>query len=141
MPEQQAIGTHGPLDWPYELPVHYEDKPVEVRVELGGEKVARTGRPLLMLEKRHAPMFYVPVSDVRMELLKESGRTYECPRKGHAVYYNVEAGGVSAENAAWRYTTPRSPYPEIEGYVAFDVKLVDAYQDGEKVDPSAGWRA
>ena len=46
-----------------------------VRVQAGGEDIADSTRAMLMRETRHAPVYYFPQDDVRMNLLTKTGHT------------------------------------------------------------------
>ena len=53
------------------------DLHVEVRVD--GEKVAETDRPVLLEETGLPTRYYLPREDVRMDLLRRTNFTTECP--------------------------------------------------------------
>ena len=99
-----------------------------VRVTAGGETVADSHDAVVLHETGYDPVFYVPVSDVRNELLEPSDHTSRCPHKGKASYWNIKAGGGSIENAAWAYDTPFDSVAEIAGKVAFYPDKVDAIE-------------
>ncbi len=56
---------------------------------------------------------------VKTEYLQKSGRTYHCPWKGLADYYNVVVDGKTNEDAAWVYLEPAEPAKQIKGRFAF----------------------
>lgn len=111
------------------------------RVEFNGEVIAETDAPLLLLESRHRPVYYVPRDDVRMELLQATDHHSYCPFKGNARYWSIKVGSREAENAVWAYDDPYDELPQIRGFVAFYANRVDAiYVDGEKQEGAApGW--
>ena len=45
---------------------------------------ADTTRGLYLFESGHLPVYYLPRSDVRFDLLESSDRTSHCPHKGDA---------------------------------------------------------
>ena len=62
--------------------VRIEDSAKRVRVYLGGELIADTRSPKLVWEMPYYPAYYLPASDVRMELLSPTDRTE--PRRAAA---------------------------------------------------------
>src|SRR5689334_8696997 len=83
--------------------VHVHASEHHVRVLVGGEVVADTHAPLVLQETGYPDRLYIPVADVRADLLRPSDQRSHCPFKGDASYVSVEAGGVTVENAAWTY--------------------------------------
>src|SRR5437763_1457801 len=86
-----------------------------VRAMLGGEVVADTQRPLLLLETNLPPRWYVPRADVRLDRLTPTDTTSTCPYKGNASYFS--AG--DHEDIAWSYLTPIPECPKIEQAICF----------------------
>ena len=107
---------------------------------MGGQTIADTHHALRVLETSHPPTFYVPLQDVRPDVLvPEPGLGSLCEWKGAARYYTVTAGGVAAAHAAWTYPSPSAPFAALKDYVAFYVRTMDAcYVDGELVRPQPG---
>src|SRR2546421_2380725 len=99
--------------------VQVEEVPSRVRVSLGGETVADTKNALLLNELGHRPVYYVPLADVRPDLITPTEHTSVCPRKGAASYWTVSAGGTVAENVMWGYPEPIESCPDISQHVAF----------------------
>ena len=79
-----------------------------IKVSVGGEVVAETQHPIILFETGLPPRYYMPPEDVRREALLESEKTTQCPYKGVASYWSVEAGGERVEDLVG--TTP-SRYP------------------------------
>jgi uncharacterized protein (DUF427 family) len=103
-----------------------------VQVEVDGETLADSHHPVLLFETGLPPRYYLPKTDVRMELLRPSASRTGCPYKGTAEYYDLVLGDERREDAAWWY---RSPLPEsagIEGRVCFYNEHVDLIVDGER---------
>jgi uncharacterized protein (DUF427 family) len=107
----------------------YPDK--RVRAIFAGTAIADSTRPLLLLERNHRPVYYFPVDDVRMDLLKATNEHTHCPRKGDASYWTIEVGDRRSENAAWSYLDPIAKAAEIKGYVAFYGKKLDSLVEGD----------
>lgn len=97
-----------------------------VTVRFAGEVVADSSRALLLKERGHAPVYYIPREDMRMDLLRRSDHHTHCGYKGHCSYYSVVVRDRTSENAIWSY---EEPYPEmlsIRGYAAFYPERVDS---------------
>ena len=62
---------------------------------------------------------YFPKESVNKEYFSATDRTTVCGWKGTANYYSIEAGGQTAENAAWYYADPKDQAEEIRDHVAF----------------------
>jgi uncharacterized protein (DUF427 family) len=73
-----------------------------VRAYLDGALVADTRDSLLVWEKPYYPTYYLPVRDVRAELVA-SGTGRETPGFGHGTLYDVVLPGGKAAGAACRY--------------------------------------
>lgn len=96
-----------------------------VRVRVGGELVADTTRALIVRETKHDPVTYVPLEDVRSDLIEATGHTTFCPFKGDARYWSVRTDAGVAENVIWGYPTPFDEVAGLAGYVAFYPDRVD----------------
>src|SRR5712691_12206930 len=66
-----------------------------VAVTVSGELVAETRRPRLLFETNLPVRYYIPMLDVRTELLEPSPTITRCPYKGVASYRSVHAGGTT----------------------------------------------
>lgn len=102
-----------------------------VRVEIDGLTVAESHHPHILFETGLPPRFYLPLTDVRVDLLHPSQTETRCPYKGMANYWSINVGGKLYRDYLWIY---RSPFPEsqkIAGLVAFYNEKVDIYLDGE----------
>lgn len=125
--------------WDYPRPPALDPVDSEVVVEFAGETVARTTAAIRVLETSHPPGFYLPLADVRTDLLVDEPGTTTCEWKGVAVYYSVVVGDRRAGRAAWSYPSPRPGFEQISGYVSFYPGRVDRCTvDGEAVLPQAG---
>ena len=91
-----------------------------VVAEVGGVIVAETRRPLLLDETGLVTRYYVPVADVRRDLLEPSPTFTECPYKGRAGYWSVRApDGSLCADAAWGYSPPLPDVGAIAGHLCF----------------------
>ena len=106
-----------------------------VRVILGGVAIADTTNALFLFETGLPTRFYIPASDVRMELLVESATTSICPYKGKAKYFSAEIAGVSFPDIAWVYPQPIPECQKVGNLICFYNEKVDAiFIDGAEID-------
>jgi uncharacterized protein (DUF427 family) len=101
-----------------------------VRVEFAGAAIADSGNALRVEETGHAPVFYLPEEDVRLDLLHATEHHTRCPYKGEAAYWTIEvAAGAAvrrAENAVWAYPSPYDEVAGLAGHYAFYATRVDS---------------
>jgi uncharacterized protein (DUF427 family) len=111
-----------------------------VKVEIGGQTVADSRRPRLLFETGLPTRYYLPVEDVRMDLLEPTTTSSVCPYKGTASYWKL-AGDPSARDVAWSYQAPIPECPKIAGLISFFNERVDAlYVDDERQEkPATAW--
>jgi len=115
MTENRPHLTPGP-----DHPITLELSPLHVVVSRGSDVIAETDRALEMHEAAYPAVFYVPLDDVRRDLLRQSDHHTYCPYKGEASYYDVIAGdGSDLTDVVWYYGDPYPAVAEIEGHVAF----------------------
>jgi uncharacterized protein (DUF427 family) len=107
--------------------IRFEETGRRVRVRFANEVVADSKRVKLMLEPGRLPVYYFPLSDVRMDLLAPSDHSTDSPHKGTATYWTVRVAGRTAENACWRYPKPPSEVADISDYVAFYWHVMDSW--------------
>jgi uncharacterized protein (DUF427 family) len=111
-----------------------------VRVEVDGETLAETQRPLLLLETGLPPRWYVPRADVRLDLMTPSDTATACPYKGRASYFSAQVGDARHDDIAWTYVMPVPECPKIEQAVCFFNERVDLFVDGERQErPVTHW--
>jgi uncharacterized protein (DUF427 family) len=101
-----------------------------VVVEVDGVVVADSHQPRLLFETGLPVRYYLPKTDVRMDLLRASEHHTDCPYKGTASYYDVVVDGTTHTNLAWWYPGPVLESAKIAGYVAFYDEKVDVLVDG-----------
>ena len=80
--------------------------PRRVRARFAGEVVLDSTRGALLHESNILPRLYVPLEDVRADLLERTDHATHCPFKGDASYWSVRVGDRVAENAVWTYEEP-----------------------------------
>jgi len=101
-----------------------------IRVELDGVVLAESSRPRLLFETTLPTRHYLPLADVRVELLEHSDTSSQCPYKGIASYWSARVGDRLVPDIAWTYRFPIPECPKVEGLVAFYDEHVDTYVDG-----------
>ncbi len=101
-----------------------------VRVEIDGQVVAESRRPHALFETTLPTRWYLPLEDVRRELLVPSDTVSRCPYKGKAAYWSVRIGEALHRDVAWGYPDPVVECPRIAGLVAFYNEQVDLIVDG-----------
>ncbi|MWK35687.1 DUF427 domain-containing protein [Actinomadura sp. J1-007] len=111
--------------------VRIEQSAKRVRAYLGGRLVADTTSPSLVWEIPYYPAYYLPVSDVRAELV-EDGPGDHSPSRGDATAYTVQVDGARAPGAAVRYKD--SPVEELRDLVRLDWDAMDSwFEEDEEV--------
>lgn len=104
-----------------------------VVVEVDGTVVADSRRPVLLFETSLPTRYYLPKTDVRMDLLTPTDHTTRCPYKGIAEYYALTVDGTTYDNAVWWYRHPTRESAPIAGMVCFYNERVDLTVDGERL--------
>jgi uncharacterized protein (DUF427 family) len=107
-----------------------------VRVELDGVPVAESRQPRILFETGLPPRYYLPLTDLRMDLLRPSDHSSRCPYKGTAAYWSVDTTEVAAagrvhRDVLWIYRTPLPESQKIAGLACFYNERVSIYLDGE----------
>lgn len=105
-----------------------------VRVLVDGDVVADSTRATVLYETGLPPRYYLPKTDVRMDLLAPTGTESACPYKGWAEYWNVTVGETIHADIAWGYRTPLPESEAIAGLVCFYNEKVEIELDGRSVE-------
>jgi uncharacterized protein (DUF427 family) len=103
-----------------------------VRIEIDGVTVADSHQPRILFETGLPPRYYLPMTDVRLDLLRPSETQSHCPYKGTASYYSVEVDGQVAADVVWYYPTPLPESVKVQGLACFYDEKVDVFLDGER---------
>src|SRR6185312_9790487 len=72
----------------------------DARLELDGQVLAESSRPMLLFETMLPVRYYLPRDDIRAELAPSGTRTY-CAYKGQASYWSATVGGRAVPDIAW----------------------------------------
>ncbi|WP_297838904.1 DUF427 domain-containing protein [Pseudomonas sp.] len=90
-----------------------------VTVRFNDVVVAQTDKAVRLEEAKYPAVFYIPRSDIRVEHYARTEHKTHCPYKGDANYFDLSAGGKTAENAVWTYEDTYPAMAEIKEHVAF----------------------
>jgi uncharacterized protein (DUF427 family) len=101
-----------------------------IEVQVDGVTIADTTHARLLFETGLPVRYYVPKTDVRLDLLVETDTVTHCPYKGAARYWSVRAGDTLHEDFAWSYPTPLPESERVAGLIAFYNEKVDIIVDG-----------
>ncbi|MGN6794815.1 MAG: DUF427 domain-containing protein [Streptosporangiaceae bacterium] len=109
-----------------------------VRVELDGVTVADSSQPRVLFETGLPPRFYLPLTDLRMDLLRSSDASTRCPYKGTAAYWSIDTSGAAPagrvhKDVVWVYRSPLPESQKIAGLACFYNERVDLFVDGEAI--------
>jgi uncharacterized protein (DUF427 family) len=101
-----------------------------VQVALDGVELADSSQPRILFETGLPPRYYLPLTDVRTELLRPSDKVTRCPYKGTATYWSIEVDGRCYEDYVWMYRSPLPESSRITGLACFFNERVDLTVDG-----------
>lgn len=107
---------------------YVEESPKWIRARFAGETLVDSRNPRILHEHNRLPVFYFRPEDVRMDLLRESGRTETDPVKGERSFYTLEVDRRVVEDAASTF----SGEPLIEGLVTFEFRAMDEWLEEEE---------
>jgi uncharacterized protein (DUF427 family) len=100
-----------------------------VRVEIDGVTIADTTNGAFLYETGLPTRYYIPKTDVRMDLFTPTELKTACPYKGTARYWSVAVDGAIHDNVVWGYDTPLAESQKVAGLVSFYNEKVDIYVD------------
>jgi len=106
-----------------------------VRAFFGGQAIADSKRALLAFEPRRLPVYYFPVNDVRMELLRPSDFSSSSAGDDSArVRWTLESDGRTVSNVGWSYREADAAYAPLKDHIAFYWNKLDAwFEEDEQV--------
>jgi len=114
--------------------VRLEPTERRIRVVLSGTTVGDTRRAQLLYLPPPHNAYAFPREDLRWDLIHESGGTDSVPGLGKIKLWSVEAGGKTAENAAWTVPQPPADLDALAGLAMFRWNLMDAwYEEDDEV--------
>lgn len=101
-----------------------------IQVAINGFTVADSHNSRMLFETGMPTRYYLPKTDVRMDLIRETDGETHCPYKGTADTLSMEVDGKLVENIAWTYAKPLAESQPIVSLVSFLNEKVDIYVDG-----------
>jgi uncharacterized protein (DUF427 family) len=128
MEEDELVYTH-PRDPYHRVDILASSR--HVRVEVDGVTVAESARPVILFETGLPPRYYLPLTDVRTDLLTPSATVTQCPYKGTATYWSVDTGHGARPDLVWAYRAPFAESQKVAGLACFYDEKTDVYLDGE----------
>lgn len=114
--EDELVHTH-PRSPYVRIDALASSRHVEVRV--GDAVVADSLHPVVLYETGLTPRYYLPQSDVHLELLVPTETQSHCPYKGRARYWSLEVAGQKFTDVVWGYDTPLAESERLAGLVCF----------------------
>ena len=131
------LSGHAPETVNYKIdgPAHkllMHEFPRRVRAVFGGQTVVDTTRAMLLHETGLGPQVYVPLDDIRADLIQPTDHHTYCPFKGTASYWTVSADGRKLADAVWSYPQAEGDAAAVSGYLSFlhDELTVEVGQPG-----------
>jgi uncharacterized protein (DUF427 family) len=103
----------------------------QVRLELDGQVLAASSRPVLLFETMLPMRYYLPRADVTAELVPSPTKTW-CAYKGQASYFSASVGGRLVPDIAWSYPDPLHDAARVRDLIAFFDERIDVNLDGER---------
>jgi uncharacterized protein (DUF427 family) len=76
------------------------------------------------------PRYYLPLTDIRVDLLRPSATVTHCPYKGAASYWSVLVADTIHPDLVWIYRAPLAESQKIAGLACFYNEKVDLVVDG-----------
>jgi len=106
-----------------------EPAPRRVRGFIGGDLIFDTTEARYVWEVPYYPQYYIPLRDIRAEYLIDDDRSGQS-KFGHSRLESVTTETSTAKSAARVFDDPDSP---VAGYVRFDWKSVEWYEEDERI--------
>jgi uncharacterized protein (DUF427 family) len=122
--EDEPVLVH-PVDPYHRVDVRRSSR--HVVIELDGETIADTTRPVLLFETSLPTRFYIPLDDVVADLERSETRS-RCPFKGEAGWWSLPGH----RDIGWTYETTLPETGALLGHVAFWDERVDVIAGGER---------
>jgi uncharacterized protein (DUF427 family) len=92
--------------------------------------VADSNQPRILFETGLPPRYYLPLTDVRLDLLRPSPTVTHCPYKGAATYWSIKVAETLHPDLVWIYRAPLPESQKIAGLACFYNEKVDIRIDG-----------
>ena len=105
-----------------DLPEHsIVERPLRKRLQVtvDGELIADSTAVIEVREDGSPVRYYFPRADVKMDRLERTAMTTQCPFKGTANYFSINANGRKLKDAVWTYEDPYDEHLALKDRVAF----------------------
>jgi uncharacterized protein (DUF427 family) len=105
-----------------QLPDHsIVERPLRKRMQVtvDGEVIADSSAVIQVEEDGSPTRYYFPRADVKMDRLERTTMTTQCPFKGTANYFSINASGRKLKDAVWTYEDPYDEHLRLKERVAF----------------------
>ena len=99
--------------------VEEEHIPQIMKVDVNGDTIAQSNDVIRLKEDNHPDRYYFPRNAVVMSKLQRTTTTTECPFKGLANYFTLDARGKTYIDAVWTYEDPYEEHRELKDRLAF----------------------
>lgn len=124
--------------WDFPRPPALVREAREIVIRWGALELARTRAAWAVQETAHPPSFYLPLSDVRRDLLQPAGGASVCEWKGPARYWDLVDGARRLARVAWSYPHPLAGAEPLADCVAFYAHDLHCTVEGAVVVAQAG---
>ncbi|HZX56612.1 MAG TPA: DUF427 domain-containing protein [Ilumatobacteraceae bacterium] len=105
-----------------------------LRALVDGVVIADTTASVYLFETGHLPVYYLPKSHIRFDLLEHTDHSTHCPYKGDAEYWSIVVGDRRIDDAVWSYPSPLPDAPDLSAYAAFYWNKIDNwFEEDEEV--------
>jgi uncharacterized protein (DUF427 family) len=112
-------------------------EPGRVRALFEGHDIADSDEVMVVHEAGRPPTRYFPRKHVFMVFLRQTDKVTHNPDKGDARYFTIYRDQHLVENIAWSYETPKPPFADIAGRIAFRSEHVEFQVQGHTAADSA----
>ena len=110
---------------------HVEPVPRRIRGFVGAEAIFDTKRARYVWEWPHFPQYYIPIKDVRPDVLVDEDTTQHSPR-GSVALQGLRVGEIHRPHSA--KVIAESPIEQLSGTVRFEWTALDAwFEEDERV--------
>ncbi len=95
-----------------------------VRVFVDDLCVGDSDRTLTLFEHGFTPRWYLPLADVRADLLRPNGKVTDTLGRGPAHWHDLHLPHRVVVDAAWTHPSPPLACPPLDGHVSFEWNLM-----------------
>lgn len=114
--------------------LYLEDVPKRIRGVIAGKTIVDTRRGKMLHETGQFIQWYVPLDDVRTDLLEPSDRQTTDPAKGEASFFTLRVGDRAEVDAAWTFSQPSPEMSLLSDLVAFAFDRLDSwFEEDEEI--------